>query len=149
MSFNPVSSGRHVEDPARSIGHRFANLGPRQREIADIVYSNLSVTPRYVQEQLSEARSLRVVRTLLDRMVSKGLVKRRPSGRHRGLLYVAAVATPGVKEAAVEKLVNEQFGGSVHQAIAFTEELAKRQQSLDNEAPRTVTAVRRAINARR
>lgn len=143
MPYDPTPSAGHRDNPARSLGRRFAALGPRQQEIAKIVYSRLIVTPREVQEQLSEPRSLRVVRTLLERMVSKGLVKRRPSGRHREVIYVAAVATARVREVAVEKLIQEQFGGSLSEAVTTTEKLARKQSLLAGEVPGSAAAVRR------
>lgn len=121
---------------------KLAALGPRQREIAAIVYTSTAATPRDVQARLSEPRSVRVVRTLLDRMVVKGLVKRRQSGRHNEVIYLAAIATPRVKEAAVKRLVDEQFGGSLIAAAEAIAALVRRQ----SQTPRTSVAVRRMVN---
>ena len=117
-------------------------LGPRQREIASIIYSASAATPRDVRERLAEPGSVRVVRTLLDRMATKGIVKRRRSGRHSEVIYVAAIATPQVKEAAVRKLADEQFGGSLADAAAAIVELAKQRDRI----PRTSADLKRLMN---
>jgi len=121
---------------------KLATLGPRQREIARIVYSNAAVTPRQIQEQLSEQRSVRVIRTLLDRLVSKGLVRRRSTGRHREIIYIAAIPTPRVRDVAIQKLVNDRFGGSLVQAAMAMQELARTESRVGRRPPRTSTAVR-------
>jgi predicted transcriptional regulator len=127
---------------SRQLPPKLGSLGPRQREIATIVYASAAATPRDVQARLSDPGSVRVVRTLLDRMVAKGIVKRRQSGRHNEVIYIAAIATPQVKDAAVRRLVNEQFDGSLGRAAAIVSELAERKK----QVPRTSAAVRRLIN---
>jgi predicted transcriptional regulator len=130
-------------DLAYSLAGKLARLGPRQQEIAAIVYSSAAVTPREIQKKLSEPRSIRAVRTLLDRMVTKGLVKRRHSGRHREIVYIAAIPTPRVKEAAVQRLVDEQFGGSLAQAALAAGALAEAQARDFNRVPQNSAEVRR------
>ena len=121
---------------------KLRDLGPRQREIAAIVYRAAAATPRDVRANLAEPASVRVVRTLLDRMVAKGIVKRRHSGRHNEIMYVAAIATPQVKEAAVKRLVEEQFDGSLSEAAATAACLARKQGS----TPQSSVAARRRAN---
>ena len=140
MLHDPFSPTDDADEMAYSLAGKISRLGPRQREIAALIYSSAAVTPRYIQERLSERRSLRVVRTLLDRMVAKGLVKRRQSGRHREIIYLAAIPTPRVREAAVEKLVIEQFGGSLSEAAIEADALAKAVRG----TPQTSTAVRKS-----
>ena len=79
---------------------------------------------------------------MLDRMVAKGLLKRRRSGRHKELVYIPAIPTPGLKEVAVRRLVDEQYGGSFEAASVAITALARRA----HETPRTYTAVRRLVN---
>lgn len=127
-----------------SLPSALGGLGPRQQEIAGIVYAATAATPRDVQARLSDRRSLRLVRTLLDRMVAKGVLKRRRSGRHNEIIYIAAIVTPTVKEFAVRRLVDEQFNGSFDDAALTITELAKRTP----KTPQTYAAVRRLINER-
>ena len=135
-------------EPLESFQHSFsamlAALGPRQREIAGILYSSTAATPRAVQARLSERCSLRVVRTLMDRMVAKGLLKRRRSGRHNEFVYIAAIVTPTVKKIAVRRMVEERFDGSFDDAIAMIIGLAKRLPRI----PGTYADVRRLVNER-
>lgn len=143
MPYDSLSTGGESGTIAFSLDRKLAVLGPRQREIARIVYSQSAVTPREVQQRLSELRSLRVIRTLLDRLVSKGLVRRRATGRHREIVYIAAIPTPGVREAAIQKLVSERFGGSVALAAIALLEIAKAESRLAEQPPRTMAAIRR------
>jgi len=144
-----VFYGQFIQDSAGasvqlSLPSVLDRLGPRQQEIAGIVYSATAATPRDVQARLSDRRSLRVVRTLLDRMVAKGVLKRRRSGRHNEIIYIAAIVTPTVKEVAVRRLVDEQFNGSFDDAALTITKLARRAPKI----PQTYAAVRRLVNER-
>ena len=141
MPFDPVCA-THAESRKDPLPAQLRTLGPRQREIASIVYESAVATPREIQARLSERRSVRVVRTLLDRMVTKGLLKRRRSGRHNEIIYVAAIATESVKEAALKKLINERFGGSVTDTAAVIASMTKRTPRI----PHTPTAAMRFAN---
>ena len=77
-------------------------------------------------------------------MVAKGVLKRRPSGRHNEIVYIAAIVTPTVKEVAVRRLVDEQFNGSFDDAALTITELARRTPKI----PQTYAAVRRLVNER-
>ena len=114
-------------------------LGPRQREIAEIVYASTAATPVEVQARLSDRRSVRVVRTLLDRMVAKGVLRRRRSGRRNEVIYVAAIVTQSVRNTALKRLINERFDGSAANAAALVASMAKRVRP----TPCTPTAARR------
>lgn len=143
MPLDSLQTGREAEDIVYSLDRKLAALGPRQQEIAGIVYAHASVTPREVQQRLSEQRSLRVIRTLLDRLVLKGLVRRKTSGRHREILYVAAIPTPRVREAAIRKLVDERFGGSMALASTALQEAARVESQVGLPRPKTAAAIRR------
>ena len=143
MPLDSLQTGREAEDIVYSLDRKLAALGPRQQEIAGIVYAHASVTPREVQQRLSEQRSLRVIRTLLDRLVLKGLVRRKASGRHREILYIAAIPTPRVREAAIRKLVDERFGGSMALASTALQEAAKVESQVGLPRPKTAAAIRR------
>jgi predicted transcriptional regulator len=143
MPLDSLQTGREAEDIVYSLDRKLAALGPRQQEIAGIVYAHASVTPREVQQRLSEQRSLRVIRTLLDRLVLKGLVRRKASGRHREILYIAAIPTPRVREAAIRKLVDERFGGSMALASTALQEAARVESQVGLPRPKTAAAIRR------
>lgn len=143
MPLDSLQTGREAEDIVYSLDRKLAALGPRQQEIAGIVYAHASVTPREIQQRLSEQRSLRVIRTLLDRLVLKGLVRRKASGRHREILYIAAIPTPRVREAAIRKLVDERFGGSMALASTALQEAARVESQVGLPRPKTAAAIRR------
>ena len=121
---------------------RLQALGPRQQEIAQIIYAKTAATPQEIQARLSERRSVRVIRTLLDRLVAKGVIKRRRSGRHSELIYVAAIATESVKQTALKRLVNERFGGSFANAAVL---VAAMEQKVPR-VPQSLVAARQLAN---
>lgn len=143
MAFDPPRTGGDADEIVYSLDRKLAALGPRQREIAGIVYAQAVVTPRDVQQRLSEQRSLRVIRTLLERLVLKGLVRRRASGRHREIIYIAAIPTARVREAAIRKLVDERFGGSLALASTALQEAARVESKVGLPRPKTAAAIRR------
>ena len=58
------------------------SLCPRMREIATIVYLNGPATTRDVQARISDPLTVYGIRTMLNRLVRKGVVTRRRSGCH-------------------------------------------------------------------
>ena len=131
-----------TQQSAQSLPSSLRTLGPRQREIAQIVYANAAATPLQIQARLSEQRSVRVVRTLMDRLVAKGVLKRRRSGRHNEVIYVASIATQSVQEAALKRLITERFGGSVTDMAAAIAIMVK----MARQVPRTSAASRKLAN---
>jgi predicted transcriptional regulator len=92
-------------------------LFPRMRELATIVYLNGGATARDVQANIDEPPTICGVRTLLNRLVRKGILNRRRSGRHTEVLYLPAIVTPELRRAALVHFLDRNFDGSVVSAL--------------------------------
>lgn len=94
-------------------------LHPRMREIASIVYLSGGATAKDVQEQIDDPLTIYGIRTMLNRLANKGLVKRRRSGRHSEIMYLPGLMNDPIKAIALRRLIAENFEGSVSDALQF------------------------------
>jgi predicted transcriptional regulator len=92
-------------------------LFPRMREIATVVYLSGGATVKEVQERIEDPLTIYGVRTLLNRLARKGIVRRRRSGRHTEVLYLPAIVTPQLRQLALRRFLDRDFDGSVSSAL--------------------------------
>ena len=103
----------------------FSALGQRQRELIRIVYARGGATVREIHARIPDPpASLCGIRTLLNRMVRKGLLRARPSGRHSELLYLPAISDSHVRLQAFDRIAKDHFRGSKYRAAEALERLA-------------------------
>lgn len=109
-------------------------------DLLDALWTAERATARQVAEALAEKRgwAYSTVKTLLDRMVSKGLVGARQVGPVWE--YTAAVTRPKAQRWAWRRFVDVAFGGAVAPSVAFVAKEAKL-----SKAERA--AMRRALEA--
>lgn len=105
-------------------------LSSRMREIADIVYRSGGSTNRDIQEQLGVELTISCIKTLLGRMVVRGLIRQRRSGRHRELAYLPGVVTSEVRRLALKRFIEARFAGSEGSALRTALQLMHTQQAL-------------------
>jgi len=100
-------------------------LAAREREVATIVYLRGAQTAKDVRANLSLPVSDATVRTMLKRLIRKGILTRRWGGRGRGQQYLyGPVVTPEhVKRAALRQIAQHYFEGSLFQAAMTILEL--------------------------
>jgi predicted transcriptional regulator len=91
-------------------------LPPREAQIAAIVYRKREVTARDVCLALDGALSNAAVRSMLQRLIAKQIVVRRPKG-HCYLYAPAEQTQPDARE-ALRRVVEEHFGGCFSRARA-------------------------------
>lgn len=91
-------------------------LAPREQEIATIVYLNTEVSAKELEAALSHEIGNSAIRCMLGRLVAKGVLKRRKA-YGKTFVYSPAVMLPEVQERALERVAEEYFGGSLHQAM--------------------------------
>jgi predicted transcriptional regulator len=121
---------------SRTLPPEFESLGSRQRELFRLIYAQGGATVQELHDGIPDPPpSVRGLRTLLGRMVSRGLLRVRPSGRHRELLYLPGMATPDVRLCAFDRIAKEHFRGSKFRAADALEKLAMAESSLREEAP--------------
>ena len=92
-----------------------ASLPPRLQEVAAIIYLHTQVTAKQLEAALSHEIDNSTIRTMLRRLIAKGIV-RREKGPGRSYVYSPAILQPEVQERALERMADEYFGGSLYQA---------------------------------
>lgn len=103
-------------------------LAPRERQVAEAVYRLVEASSAEVCGAVGdEELSVSAVRTMLERLEAKKVVARRKSvGR---VSYSPAVVTDHVKQAAVERVTRQYFGGSVDQLMRYAAALPGNSQA--------------------
>jgi predicted transcriptional regulator len=91
-------------------------LPPREQEIATIVYLNTEVSAKELEAALSHEITNSAIRCMLGRLVAKGVLKRRKA-YGKTFVYSPAVMLPEVQDRALQRVAEEYFGGSLHQAM--------------------------------
>jgi len=90
-------------------------LSNRERQIVDIVYRETEVTARRVEEALPDAPGYSAVRSMLRRLVEKGVVSVDTSTRQHK--YKLQVSRQKTQAGELRRLVRSFFGGSHKAAI--------------------------------
>ena len=91
-------------------------LLPREREIATIVYSLRAATAQEVCGSLSSQLSSSAVRSMLNRLVAKGILQRILS--NRSFVYLPALTSNDSRTMALKRFADDYFAGSVQRAAA-------------------------------
>jgi predicted transcriptional regulator len=101
------------------------DLAPRQREMARVIYARGGATVREIHALIPDPpESICGLRTLLNRMVLRGVLRKRSSGRHSEICYVLADPTPEVYFKAFNRIAIDHFGGSRTRAFGVLVRLA-------------------------
>jgi predicted transcriptional regulator len=107
-------------------------LACREREIATIVYRRGATTANEALSFLSEPISNGAVRSMLNRLVAKGILKRRPAGIGKAFAYVPAIAIAFTVEQEFMRLADDYFGGSIERALDAIDLLLLRWRGLES-----------------
>ena len=91
-------------------------LPPREQEIATIVYLNTEVSAKELEAALSHEITNSAIRCMLGRLVAKGVLKRRKA-YGKTFVYSPAMMLPEVQDRALQRVAEEYFDGSLHQAM--------------------------------
>jgi BlaI family penicillinase repressor len=114
----------------------FDHLGSRQCDLMRAIYETGGATAREVHARIPDPpSSICGVRTLLNRLARRGLLRTRRSGRHSEMLYLPAVVNPEVQLRAFDRIVREYFRGSKARAVDALERLAANETSRRNHDP--------------
>jgi BlaI family penicillinase repressor len=115
---------------------------PGELEILKILWRRGPSTVRQVMEELngSRKRAYTSVMSLLNVMVDKGLLRRRPHGR--AFVYAPRVERRPTLGRLVRELAERAFGGSAEQLVAHALEQT-------DPSPQELDEVRRLIDAHR
>ena len=91
----------------------------RERQIAEIVYSGGLVTAKDVEVQIGLTNAS--TRSMLNRLVSKGILTHQRCGRSRTFIYGPALTTASAHESALRQFAEDFCDGSV---VVLCNELA-------------------------
>jgi predicted transcriptional regulator len=105
----------------------------REREIAELVYEHRSVTAKQVQERLSDPLTNAAVRSMLTRLVHKGILARERKECGTEYLYRPAVTQTSSQVRALNQLADDFFDGSLLEAAAAVVDLALKTESRSPE----------------
>lgn len=109
----------------RCLSLKLEDFHPRQRELLRVILARGGATVREIHAQIPDAPpSICGIRTLLNRMVHKGVLRSRRSGRHSEVLYLPAAADCFVQMRAFDRITRAHFGGSTSRAFQLLERLA-------------------------
>lgn len=108
-----LSSSAALQRP--TLPPQIQRLALREREVATIVYLNGACTAKDVQSLLPVKLSNGAVRSMLVRLVRKGLLERKwgKRGPNQWHVYLPAIAPDDLKERALRDVAEMYFGGSL------------------------------------
>ena len=101
----------------------------RQRAMLEVIYERGGATAKEIYTELSDPPPcIHGLRTLLNRLISKGIITKRRSGRHSELVYVPRIADTSLKERAFQAIARQYFEGSTESALQALNSLAEEEQ---------------------
>lgn len=106
-------------------------LAPREREVAGIIYSNGASTAKQVEMSLSTQITNGAVRSMLVRLMRKGILTRSPGNRGPGNdhVYFPAITPAQVKEGVLKQIADRFFDGSLANVAIAILNLMEREPS--------------------
>lgn len=108
---------QRVSPSCEELPSQLGKLRPRMKEIATLVYREGGATALQVRKAMPDPPSIYAVRTMLNRLSRKDVLRRRASGRHSSILYLPAIVTDEVREAALRRFLRRSFNDSAPTAL--------------------------------
>lgn len=109
-------------------------LPRREREVAEIVYARGEASADDVCRALTDPLSNAAVRSMLQRIEAKGMVRRRKEGKK--YLYSAAAPDRAAREAALRRMSQDYFDGSLVRAARMLADMAEQEAARRRSATR-------------
>lgn len=107
----------------RKLPAEVLSLLPREQEVARIVYERGAATARQVGDLLCSRISNAAVRSMLNRLVAKGILKRTLS--YQAFVYLPCLTPSESSARAIEQFAQDYFGGSLIEAAKTMRTLLK------------------------
>ncbi len=104
-------------------------LARREREVATLIYRKGALTAKEVGAHIPVV-SNGAIRTMLGRLVRKGILKCRHSGYGKTLLYLPTCAPAEIVEIALKRVAEDFYQGSVFEAAAAIQAFLARRPDL-------------------
>ena len=116
-------------------------LGKRERQIVELIYSMRRGSVSDVQKAISNPPSYSALRTSLTILVRKGFLEQNKVGRK--FYYSPRIATETVSRSAIRTLVRTYFNDSLEQAVSGLIS-AEEGNLTDEDYARLIALIRRA-----
>jgi predicted transcriptional regulator len=110
-------------------------LAPRERQVAALIYRKGALTAKEVGAHVTGV-SNGSIRTMLGRLVRKGILKCRHSGYGKTLLYLPATASADIVEIALKRVAEDFYQGSVFEAANAIQAFLAARQGLRGQGAR-------------
>ena len=117
---------------------------PREREILEVIYTSGPSSVADVRERLKNPPGYSAVRTMLTRLVAKGLLRFKRDGQR--YVYSPTQKQESVRRQALRRLLKTYFGGSLTQAVSAL--LDEHQGSISAEDAREIQRMLAAARKR-
>ena len=91
-------------------------LAPRERQVAQIIYRRGEASAAEIVDALPDPLSNAAVRSMLSRLETKGVIRRRRDGKR--YVYRPSRPGPAAREAALRRVSRDYFDGSLADAVA-------------------------------
>lgn len=106
-------------------------LAARQRDMIRVINITGGATIREIHARIPDPPpSICGLRTQLNRLVTRKLLRKRRSGRHSEILYLPAKSSGSAQRGAFERIAEDYFDGStdsaVHELMKLAAEEAER-----------------------
>jgi predicted transcriptional regulator len=132
--------------PSSEVPRQVLRLASREREVATIVYAQTGATARQVEAQLSTVMTNSAVRSMLSRLVRKGILSRRAiegtRGRGQEFLYLPALTEADLKMRALKRLSEDFFAGSLTETARLLQLLVEQESGRTKPAATARSALR-------
>jgi predicted transcriptional regulator len=104
-----------MDQPAPPLPPQVLNLAERERQIASLIYLRGATTAKQLEELVEPKLSNGAVRSMLVRLVRKGILRRDWGKRGRGqqFIYMPVITSVEVKHRAIRQLSERYFDGSL------------------------------------
>jgi len=102
-----------------------SKLYRREREVAEAVYVRRSATAKVVQALLSDQLTSPAVRSMLNRLVRKGILARQRADDGVEYVYYPAINQHASQERAIRQVAEDFFGGSLAEIAASVLRLSR------------------------
>ena len=99
-------------------------LPPREREVADIVFTSGEASAREVMDALAVLISNSAVRSMLRRLEAKGVLQSKWSGNK--LLYSPSSTVLNARDSALRRVAADYFEGSLYSLATYVSAMEDR-----------------------
>jgi len=110
-------------------------LAPRQRDVVRVIYAQGGATAREIYARIPEPPAFDAgLRTILRRLMQRGILRRRPCGTHAENLYLPVITNADLQRRAFARIAELHFAGSKARALEALVELAANERREERAA---------------